>query len=378
MSTMQFVRRCCNCGAILQCDRPGEEGYVEEKYLQKGLSEMIFCASCYASARYNLMPAFPTLDEAYLTMMQDAQARDALIVYVVDLFSFECSFIPEITEAIEGLNMIIIANKRDLLPTSISDAQLKEYVAHRFRRANLKVVATDVVLTSFTSLSDTSSLSALIQEKRAGHDVYIIGPYMAGKTLFLNAFLRTYKNPTRRSIQTSDYPGTKLAVLEIPLDNSSSLYDTPGTSVDNAVFSRLNEEGKKIAIPNKRVKARRVVLGHKDRLYIGGVARIDLIQGDRTHFKAYFAEDVTLARHHGQKEESELFALMKKKTFLPQLDSIRLQSDLDVYEIKVEETGSRDIGIEGLGWINFEGNAQTLRIYVPKGIGIYTSRAKIL
>lgn len=377
MSTMQFVRRCCNCGAILQSEHPEEEGYVDEKYLQKELSAMIFCASCYASARYNMMPAYPKLDEDYNIMIQDAEARDALIIYVVDLFSFECSFIPELTKTIEGLNMIIIANKRDLMPSSVSDAELREYVAHRFRRAKLNVTADDVVLTSFTSLSDTSMLSRMMEERRKGHDVYIIGASMAGKTLFLNAYLRSYRNNTNRSVIRDNYPGTNLAVLEIPLDHSSSIYDTPGTSLDNSVVHLLDEEGRKAAIPSKRIKSRRIALGNHDRLYIGGAVRLDLLSKEKTVLKCYFAEGVTLNKHHGKLGEAELIALMKKKGFVPQISSISSISDLDVYEIHVEEQGQRDIGIEGLGWISFAGDNQVFRIYVPKGIGVYTSRAKV-
>ena len=377
MSKFKFVRRCCNCGAILQCEHPEEEGYIEEQFLQKDLSAMIFCASCYASAKYNLMPAYPTLDENFLVMLQDAQARDALIVYVVDLFSFECSFIPEIVETISGLPMIVVANKRDLLPTSVSDASLKEYVAHRFRRAKIQVTHEDVLLTSFTSLSDTSNLAKMIQQKRAGHDVYIIGAVGAGKTLFLNAFLRNYENKTRRSIRRADYPDTKLAVLEIPLDNSSSIYDTPGTSLANSVLSILDEDGRKVVMPKIRVKSRKISLSQSERLFIGGIARIELMSKERCAFKCYFSEEVTLAKHHTKREESVTVEMMKKKGNVPQCSKLNTPSDFDVYEIHVDETGDRDIGIEGLGWFAFEGNKQIIRVFVPKGIGVYTSRSKI-
>ena len=36
-----------------------------------------------------------------------------------------------------------------------------------------------------------------------------------------------------------------------------------------------------------------------------------------------------------------------------------------------------DIAILGLGWISFKGNNQTFRVSVPKGVYIYTSRAKV-
>lgn len=377
MSTMQFVRRCSSCGAILQCEDPHEEGYIPEKYLNKPLSELLFCASCYAESKYNMTPALPSAQEDYLTMVQDAEARDALIVYVVDLFSFECSFIPEITEHLQGLPMIVIANKRDLLPIKADDDYLKEYVAHRFRRCKIQVTSHDVVLTSFTSLTDTTEISRMIEERRAGHDVYVIGASGAGKTLFLNAFLRTYVNNSRRSIQRADYPGTHLQVLEIPLDNSSSIYDTPGTSLDNSMLTKVDADQVSLLVPSKPIKAHNVSLGANEQLFLGGVVRIDLMSKEKVALRVYAAEDVNVYRHHGKKDQSALFQIMKKKGFEPSSGKLASPSDLDVYEIKVEENGYRDLGIEGLGWISFEGDGQVLRVYVPKGVGIYTTRAKI-
>ncbi|MBQ4255339.1 MAG: hypothetical protein II721_05015, partial [Bacilli bacterium] len=52
-------------------------------------------------------------------------------------------------------------------------------------------------------------------------------------------------------------------------------------------------------------------------------------------------------------------------------------TDFDAFDIAVEEKGQRDIGIEGLGWISFQGNGQTFTVMVPKGVSVYTSRAKI-
>jgi GTPase SAR1 family protein len=78
-------------------------------------------------------------------------------------------------------------------------------------------------------LGDTSEAAKLIEEKRRRHDVYIIGSVGAGKTLFLSSFLHDYTNRSSRSIVTGEYPSTHLRVMQIPLDSSSSIYDTPGT-----------------------------------------------------------------------------------------------------------------------------------------------------
>ena len=51
------------------------------------------------------------------------------MVYVVDVFNFESSFNPEINTALSGLDIILVANKFDLLPKSTNEAKLKDYVA---------------------------------------------------------------------------------------------------------------------------------------------------------------------------------------------------------------------------------------------------------
>jgi hypothetical protein len=118
MSKVNVVRRCFSCGAILQSDDPKKEGYVEKRILDNTpLEDLVFCQHCYQDAKFNLTPVEATVDPDFLTMLKDAQASDALIVYVVDLFSFECSFIKEVSELVSHLPMIVIANKRDLMPS---------------------------------------------------------------------------------------------------------------------------------------------------------------------------------------------------------------------------------------------------------------------
>ena len=71
--------------------------------------------------------------------------------------------------------------------------------------------------------------------------------------------------------------------------------------------------------------------------------------------------------------------LIASKAVKPVYQGISSVKDLDVYEIDVNDsrTTYRDIGILGLGWINFKASNQIIRIYVPKGVSIYSSRPKI-
>lgn len=69
---------------------------------------------------------------------------------------------------------------------------------------------------------------------------------------------------------------------------------------------------------------------------------------------------------------------IEKKGIYPKSNVVRSLKDLDVFDIEVEEKGDRSIGIEGLGFFSFLGRRQTYRIYVPKGVSVYTTRSKIL
>lgn len=376
MSKLNVVRRCYNCGAILQGTDPKKEGYLDPELLETSESTVLFCEKCWSQQKFNIAPKEPSIDPQFLDMLKDARASDALIVYVVDLFSFENSFNSEVTEIIEDLNILVIANKRDLLPSKAKDSDLKEYVAHRFRVARLPLQSEDVVLVSLTSSINAKPIVDEIERRRRRHDVYIIGAMGAGKTQLLSSFLKNYSNSSRFNITTTNYPGTSIRVLQIPIDGSASLYDTPGTSTENSVVSKIDTVTARCVIPDREIKGRKITLEQGESIFIGGLARIDLIKGEKQNITGYFSNDVTLKRVV-KNPDAAFWKSFEKENVAPISKTLNEPTDFDAFEISVEEKGSRDIGIAGLGWINFEGNSQVWRVFVPKGVSIYTTRAKI-
>ena len=377
MSQFNFVRRCHNCGAILQGDDKSAPGYIDPEVLGNLSARVLFCNQCFEDSRYNFSPRAPRVDDDIATMLHDAEASDALIVYVVDVFSFENSFIPEILDIIQGLPLIVVANKRDLLPGHVSDEALREYVAHRCRVAHLSCTSEDVILTSLRSESDVSGIWEMINLRRRAHDVYIIGAQGSGKSQLLSSLLHIYVNPTGQSISTIVYPGTSLQVMQIPLDNSSYLYDSPGTSLDNSALTHVGSRGKAILVPKKAVEERDYVLAEGDSLFLGGIARIELLQGEKTTLSFYGSPKLDIMKT-GTKEPEELFfKKIAKEALLPLPEFPVGRSDYDAYDLSITETTRRDIGIAGVGWFNFQGAGQIFRIFVLKGVGVYASRPKV-
>ncbi len=377
MSKFNMVRRCYSCGAILQSDDPNAEGYLPERFLDADPATAFLCDKCYHQQRFNLAPAHPKVDQDYLTIIEDAQASDALIVYVVDLFSFETSFIPEVIERLQGLRILVVANKYDLLPTSVKEENIREYVAHRFRVAHLSVTKDDVMLATLTSASPMEEFASRIESLRTKHDVYILGATGVGKTLLVYSFLREFKNLSGKNITTSLYPGTNLHTMQIPLDSSSYLYDTPGTSLDNSILACLDGDERNAVTPLTAVKGRNFTVAEGDTLLVGGVARIELLSGKRQSITVYFAKDVTVTKVRSSNADAAFLKGIEKGNVVPISARASTLTDFDAFDIVVDEQGKRDIGIEGLGWFSFYAGAQTFRVYLPKGVSLYTSRSKV-
>lgn len=379
MSKLDIVRRCPICGAVLQGEDKAENGYIDPEILKNAkLSEVLTCEKCYNENRYNLTPMEAQVTDDFLTMLKDALASDSLIVYLVDLFSFECSFNSKVTNLIKNLPILMTGNKVDLMPKGTDLEALREYIAHRSRVAGLPLTKDDVVLTSLSSTNDLKDIADLIKEKRRRHDVYIIGESRSGKSMFFNSFLRVYHNTTQKTITMRNYPGTDLSLMEIPLDNSSSLFDTPGTGLDNSLLGLVSTSDARKIEPMTAIKPKKVTMDPNTSLIFGSVARLDLKKNnEKCPITIYMAPDIKIKKVGAKDDKDGKLVEAVEDGVFPSLAGLETLKDFDAFDITVEDKGQRDIGIAGLGWFSFVGNNQTFRIFVPKGVGIYSSRTKI-
>ena len=91
----------------------------------------------------------------------------------------------------------------------------------------------------------------------------------------------------------------------------------------------------------------------------------------------YFSSDVNLKRIVVPDANGVFLRTLTHNLLSPTSKNLQSLKDFDIYDIVVDETGSRDIGINGLGWFSFIGANQTMRLYVPKDVSFYTTRSKI-
>lgn len=378
MAKISQIRRCYNCGAVLQSDDPKKEGYVKKEILENASQNFLFCDNCFEHERHRPTTNEPIVDPEFLHMLNNAKEKNALIVYVVNLFSFEASFSSEVNEIIQGMNILVVANKFDLLPEGTKEEDTIEYVAHRFRASGLTIHSENVVLANAFDDETARNIITRIYELKNGKDVYIIGSSLAGKTTLISSFLRVYKNLSQGIIVTEEYPGTSLRVMQIPLNARSSMYDTPGISINNSILYELDKTTLQQIYLLEPVVAKKLTISNGQAIYFGGMAIVELLEGKKTELSAYFHKNMQYKKINSKKTEEKFVQLVSRKALKPSFNRIKSAKDLDIFDIQVTESNYRDIGIQGLGWFNFKAKKQTFRIYVPKGVSIYTSRPKII
>lgn len=378
MAELNKLQRCYHCGALLQTEDPTKEGYISPDIIKKYPEGLLLCNNCYKTERFNNNPSEATFDEDYTTILKEIHSKKALVVYVVDLFSFEGSFINKIIELLDGVDVLVVANKRDLLPPDVNDDKLKEYVAHRLRVAKFKVI--DTVITSTNNGGyNLEEMFELITKYSDGRDVYFVGASTSGKSALISEFLKQYLNNTSKMIVTYTFDNTHLRGMRIPITNKTYIYETPGTSIDNSLLSKVERSAFNAIVPKKAVVAKKINLTKDTCLLFGSVACIELLSKEKTQAYVYVSDKVEVKVHKSIVGDNSKYIanIFQKGTLKPSSEKLKSIKDFDVYEFQITEDGGRDIGILGLGWINFKGNKQSFRVYVPKGVYVYTTRSKI-
>ncbi|MCR5505471.1 MAG: hypothetical protein K6F07_00530 [Bacilli bacterium] len=378
MGKIKRVLRCYNCGAVLQSEDKEEPGYVSRKLLEASREDLvIYCQKCFDKMKViNTGNLEQNIDQETFKILDDAKATDAIIVWVIDLFSFNGTIPPEIVKKIKKLEVTVIATHRDLFAKSLDNNMFVNYINERFNEAGLTLASVHIL-----GNEDEMSIEELLTKDgtlRKGHDVYILGSLASGKTSLINKLLKTYKNKTKWQIKTEYYPGTGLKVMSIPLSNSTFIYELPGLSLATSVAGRVEKDVVKLITPKKKVTSFPRTLLKGDALMVGSLGCFALINGKATIVKFFSAEGVETKKIKLKNVEEHLRENAKRASVRPVSEHYSDFKDFDLFEYDMEDDGlQHDISISGLGWISFVAKGQTIRVMIPHGVAVKESLSKI-
>lgn len=378
---------CIGCGAKIQTEAKNALGFLPAGALKKKIAERdqmeavqagdegseasiktedLYCQRCFRLRHYNEIAPTSLTDADFLRLLKEIGQHDALIVNVVDIFDFNGSLIPNLHKLTGGNDLLMVANKRDVLPKSLKVGKLTAWLREQAASRSLK--PKDILVTSAQNKDDVAELMEAIEYYRRGRDVYVVGVTNVGKSTLINAIIKSASG-SEDVITTSRFPGTTLDKIEIPLDEDSALIDTPGIIHRGQMAHYLEPEDLKYVSPRKEIKPKTYQLNPEQTLFFGGLARFDFISGERQGMTAYFDNEINV---HRTKLEgaTEFYEKHKGELLAPALVGAKLVRR----EFKI--TDKSDIVFSGLGWVRVPQKA-VVAAWVPEGVDVVVRKALI-
>lgn len=350
-----MIKYCQGCGAPLQEENPNNIGFIPK--IDPNASKL-YCKRCFRLNNYNEMPKILATNKEYEAVVDDLLIKNGLIVLIVDLFDFTGSFIPKILDKLRDKNVILVANKLDLLPKSVKVEHIVEWLSYMVNRMFFRVDAIHVVSSKKGYYLD--DLMNTIDYLRNGRDVYFMGCANVGKSSLINALLKRFTRSEKDLISTSPVPGTTLNSIKISffIDNKAFI-DTPGLINENNILSKLLPASYDKILPNAEIKPQTFQLKPGNTIFFGALGQITLLEGEGVSVTCYFSANLTI---HRRKYEGSLEFLNKHggEILVPPTRDEFLSLEYEEHEFMASSKKKEDIVISGLGFVAINKAAKIL------------------
>lgn len=354
---------CQGCGIKVQTKDKNKIGYVPKTSLS---NPELLCQRCFRLKHYNEHHPVSLTDHDFLKMVSTIGDSKGLIVHLIDIFDVDGTLIKSLPRITGDNPVILVGNKVDLLPKSTNKHRLSQWLRSIAKEAGLRVV--DVFLISSKKGSGIEDLAVQMEYYRKGKDIYVVGVTNVGKSTFINRFIKQ-STGMKDVITTSYFPGTTLGFIKIPLEQHAALIDTPGIVNENQMAHYVSKKDLKMITPKKEVKSRTYQLNDQQTLFIGGLARLDFIKGDKQSFVCYFANDIPIHRTKLHKADELYEKQVGKLLSPPNEDTLSILPELTVSTYRIG-SGNTDVVFSGLGWITILNGDVTIAAHSPKGVAV--------
>lgn len=255
-------RKCMGCGNILKDDE----------------LEHNICNRCFRLKHYGEYHVTNKDNSDYLKIINNIDSND-LVIYVTSLLNLT------IMDLSKFKNVIVVLTKRDILPKSVKDNKIIDYVKNNYNFKDIEVIS------SIKNYNLDNLISKI--EKYNKKKVYLIGNTNSGKSTLLNKLIENYSE-SDIDITTSMYPSTTLDTIEVKIKDIEFI-DTPGIIDNGSVINYIDYKMLKKITPKKEVKPRTYQIKGKGSLVIEDLVRIDYETNDNS-MTIYIANSVNILR----------------------------------------------------------------------------------
>ncbi len=352
-------KKCVGCGSVLQNE------YIDKKGFVKNLDND-YCLRCYRLMHYNEMPKILAKNEEYDNILTGALKKNALVVLVVDVFDFSATFIPKIIDYLRDKNVIVVANKYDLLPKSTNVYKIVDFILKESQKQFFKILAAHVVSSKKGYFLD--DLMNTIDLFRNDRDVYFVGCANVGKSSLINALLKRFSARTTDLISTSNIPGTTLDLINIPFFNDNKAFiDTPGLINEGNILNKLMPKSYSMIVPTKEIKPINYQIFEDNKLFISGLIALDIKGVKDLSVTCYFSDKLLLHRTKSKSIEEFMEKHLGEMLNPPSKEEIKnIKYVCKEYKISKEKN---ELYISGLGFISFN-KSTTIKVLMLEGIDV--------
>ncbi len=272
-------KKCIGCGVKLQSDNVLTPGYTPNI-----LND--YCMRCFKLKNYGESMVVNNKTDDYLKILKSVARTKDLVLYIVDILNIPAN-LETITNYLNQ-DIILVLNKRDILPKSVKDEKIINYLKERYKFK-------DYVIVSTLSNYNFDELYKKILKYKKTNDVYLVGETNAGKSSIINKIIENYSNK-EAILTTSNMPETTLAKINLEINSKLTLIDTPGIVEYQNIIHTLGSKYYKVLNIKKEIKPKTYQINKNTSLLIGDFLRIDYLEGDKNSLTLYIPNSVNVKR----------------------------------------------------------------------------------
>ena len=239
------------------------------------------CSRCFKLKNYGKYEKVDKDNKEFLTILKDIKADD-LVLYVTSLFNLNIDYINKFK------NVILVLTKKDILPKSIKDIKLIDYIKNK----NINIL--DIEVISSIKNYNLDSLMNKINKYKTTNNVYVVGNTNSGKSTLVNKIIKNYYNTSNIDITTSLYPSTTLDKIEIKLNDDLNIIDTPGLVDYHSFIHNIDLSLLKKITPKKEIKPRVYQINKSGSILIDDMVRIEYETNKENSMVIYIANNINI------------------------------------------------------------------------------------
>ena len=331
-------RYCKGCGILLQDENVLLPGYTTNL-------DNDICQRCFRIKNYGEYQLVTNNNVEYIKVLEAVGKTNDLVIYVTDLINMEKDF--DTIRNIIPNRMILVLNKKDVLPKSVKEEKLYDY----FKEYN--IFFDEIITVSTKNNYNMDYLLKRIKMLQTTKYVYVVGRTNAGKSSLINNIIRNYSE-TSDELTMSALPSTTLSMVSISLNEHLTLIDTPGLLDSGSIINKLDVDLVKRISPKKEIKPKTYQLKEGQGIIINDLVRIDYVEGEKNSFTVFVSNELKVSRINSN-TNNHLIELNKS-----------------TYDVKY----NTDIVINGLGFVKIANKGQ-VNVYLDKDVEIYLRKSLI-